>query len=695
MLGPKIYPLNNIRPGQIEVVSVDVKTANWVRCDNVTVAKEVAKFLKIPVKRVTLTPWSWTTDVPQDNYLAFVQEDHERCECDAGEGRQLQEQGFRKVNSAKAREGMTIPGMSNVGVMTVTQYKAMEAAWHALRASVTYQLHGPGHPGPTCLTDFIRQQDGVSSTTECQDLCTQDPLCKFAAFNLAIRGEGRCGLYKSVCTGMAETACGDVKCYRTFAKIPVSQPSPAPAAPISKTSLRSGSDARGGLTTTTTTPPPARIQMLTRDPCLVTMLRLHTEYFHRHLAHLLDVPEEKLILDTPAVRGTVGLLQLDSSLNVAKKARKLPVLAVQQCSDNELHQRERGLLGLISQRNMTQYASNITAPLVYQVAHDNVSNISNATNATAGPNVTNQRVFLAMHLTNVDYDLLAESWSLVSSFTALVKMAIGASGHVPPGAIKTVYYPGSVVVEATIIPPPGTAATAILAFVNGTVCNETTNRLNGMVSLQAATTGVINCSQTELKLLDPPFKPEEKNRAWVAFWSVVVHEPFADKVAWKLLNEMNDPKSDITKLLPLTLARVPGWKYRSLKEPHAANETRLPPPLDKAVGFALPEPINEEEALKAEMRRMRMERASADALTQAKFTAEDLKITQAVNEAKMAKALLRHTQAKIIRAAKAHTNALFAPNATAGPDIVPYDVIMEDAPDAESPYPWADQNNVS
>merc|ERR1740130_1645557 len=98
------------------------------------------------------------------------------------------------------------------------------------------------------------------------------------------------------------------------------------------------SSARGGGGSATpagagTEPPPSsRVQMLTRDPCLVHLLREMTPQFRTKIAALLGVPEDKVILDPPPVKGTVGLLQLDTKLNSEKEFRQVPVLGVRQCN---------------------------------------------------------------------------------------------------------------------------------------------------------------------------------------------------------------------------------------------------------------------------------------------------------------------------------------------------------------------------
>jgi hypothetical protein len=253
-------------------------------------------------------------------------------------------------------------------------------------------------------------------------------------------------------------------------------------------------------------------------------------------------------------------------------------------------------------------------------------------------------------------------------------------------------YPGSIEVEAVITPPPNTAPLAILAFLNATVCSEMEGRLNAMVALSPVTTGFIMCSQLELKLLDPPFEPEEKNRAWVAFWNVVALPPYADYASWDLLNLANDPQSEVTKLLPMTLARVPGLRYRAIKPYNAANETRLPPPLDKALRFKLPSPINEEAALEHEMERMKKEEQQADLVIQDEAAAERMRIDRVMRAAAATRVKIAMEDAKIVKSAKLHVAELF--NGTLegeAPDIVPWGVLTGHNEDADSPYPWQQQ----
>jgi len=609
-------------PGEVEVLTVDVRTANRVRCENASIAEEVAKMMHIPVQRITVTPWSWSLPTaengmpPQSTYLALVQEDHERCDCMGESGKMVQGQGFRKV--AKS-DGWMVG--ADTSVMTVSQFRA---------------LNGQSDPGST-------------------------PAAATAAAAAGERGAS-------------------------------AAPAPAPAVP-----------------------PPSRVQMLTRDPCLVYLLRESTPFFKKKIALLLGVPVDDVIIDPPPVQGTVGLLQLDSTTNSyiqldseanleeETETKQVPVLAVRQCSIDSLtdlkerlsliaaHTPEQGILGVPppAPANSLMAAPSPAAPFFSVIAPNN----TNGTNATNTTN-SSQRVNLVMKLDNINYDLLAASWSLVSSFTGLVKMAIGAAGHVPPTAVKMSLFPGSVVIEAQITPPAGVAPEAVFAFLNGTVCNATLDKLTGLSALQSVTSGIIDCNATSLTLVDPPFDVPEANRAWIAFWSVVIAEPFAQDGAWRLLNMMNEHGTQISKLLPATLARIP-QEYKALLDPQAAiknaNQTRLPPPEDKAVGFKLPNPYSEEEAMKAENKRMKEEGDSAAFALKSRTAREQTQAQELLKTVQQEQMTIKQANAKFVNAARVHVEALRAANATRGPDIVPYDVLEDPLLEGESPYPWREQ----
>jgi hypothetical protein len=589
----------------VEVLTVDLHLANQVRCANATIAEKIAKLLKIPVKRISVTPWSWSLPNPGNNdqakYLAFVQEDHERCDCQNENGKVDVGSGFRKVQAAGAIKGLTVA--HDTTIMTVSQYKAL------------YEKDASKPPPSAAVSkNTVRHPRGV----------------------------------EGIAAGFAV---------------------PEPPKPAS------------------------RVQMLSRDPCLVHLLREMTGEFKLKISFLLGVPENKVIIDPPAVQGTVGLLQLDSTVSTENEAQQVPVLAVQHCSLIDLAATRQNLALLdMSSAPAPAPAIPLAAapglPMVYTVAIPNGT--SNATN------VTEQRVNIVMKLDHLDYELLSASWALVSSFTSVAKAAIAEAAHVPVDGVKMSIWPGSTVIEASITPPNGTAAAAVLAFLNGTLCNATVDRLNTMTALQKVmTSDFLDCYVMSIEVQDPPFAPEESNRAWIATWSITLLPPFAQDGAWRLLNMVNDPASQLSKLLPMTLARIPGMKYRGLQTPNLAlqdaNETRLPPPEDKAVGFAIPDPYDEQARIEAEKKRMKRENAAAALNIRAKSDMEQMKAQDALQQAQRGTLLIKNAAAQFTNAAYAHASAIRAPNASRGPDIVPFEALENEHLASESPYPWRDQ----
>lgn len=542
-VAPTPCPEVNLPSGEVEVLTVDVRLANKVRCDNASIAEDVARMLKIPVQRVTVTPWSWTLGVPQQNYLGFVQEDHDRCDCQGQSGK-----GFRKVVAKAAADGWMLG--KDTSVMTVSEYKAL--------------------------------QDSSKRTA-------------------------------------------------------IVQPSAAAAGP-----------------------PPARIQMLTRDPCLVQLLRSETPHFREKIAELLGVPEDKVIIDPPAVKGTVGLMQFDTFVNTEERMRQVPVLAVRHCSATE------------------------AGPSTYNVA---APNVTQELDGTAGPE---QVVALAMKLSNIDYDLLSANVAILSALTASAKEAIGVSGHVPASAVRVALYPdsGSVILDAKIVAPSGTAPAAIEAFLNGTVHEKLTEHLKGMPALRSVVHGIIDCTIVSIGLEDQSLQEEESNRAWIAAWNLVLLPPFAEDAAWRLLDMIHSPSTLLSKLLPMTLARVPGLKYRALQAPNVMNETRLPPPEDKGVGFSLPNPL----AKKASEERMKREAVLSNVAANDKAAADLMTARKALQDAQQTAAMIKQAGANFAAAARAHAMHITAPSAVRAPEIVPSHVLTHPGLDSESPYPWRQQS---
>jgi len=337
-----------------------------------------------------------------------------------------------------------------------------------------------------------------------------------------------------------------------------------------------------------------------------------------------------------------------------------------------------------------------------------LTNSTNGTNATEPPTFT-KHLSMALKLDNLDYDLLASSWPLVSAFTASVKKAIGLTADVPESNAKIALYPGSVVIEAKIKPPNATVdPAAVASLLDGNICSEVIAQLNPLVTMTGLVKGSFNCTQLDLEQEDPlvtPFVDNQTNRPWIAFWSIVLAPPTtkAQDDAWRFVQKMDEPGSCLSHLLPQTLARIPGLLYRGLQQPNAAiNSTqvvRLPPPNEKALGpLKTPNPYDRkaEEAWNKKRVEQEAEAAETKAKTQ---EAVDLSMSlSAAKEANETQAVMKDTEAVIIRAAKLHAEAARPTSAKRGPDIIPFDV---DECDHElgaanggsaSPYPRMDQS---
>lgn len=87
-----------------------------------------------------------------------------------------------------------------------------------------------------------------------------------------------------------------------------------------------------------------------------------------------------------------------------------------------------------------------------------------------------------------------------------------------------------------------------------------------------------------------PAAPEEANRPWIAWWSVIVQPPNrtfdAEAAAEKLRLFVNARGTWVTKMLPATLARVPGLPFPGFQDRGTVpGERKIPPPEDKSVAL--------------------------------------------------------------------------------------------------------------
>lgn len=776
----RVFDTAHLKHGEVEILTVDLRLANRVRCDNDTLADDVAKLMKVPVKRISVTPWSWALpDPPQANYLAFVQEDHERCDCGGADGHL---QGYRKVKSAT--DGWRL--MPDTTVMTVSQYQAL----HGTRGSAE-------SAGSESSCDIesdgkaAKCSDGYKLIPISPEDCPADPTlprCSAVAPGELCESDGECGtdadldncqskdiyLKAARCPDPDDIVVSGVSANlnkrKLFAPYSRTDEVPGPmnagrptyrnefgyylyywvsksawqigenpsqsqglllsveknmARPVTEQSAWAEWDGSHWVSSHITVQAakasplvPSRVQMLTRDPCLVYLLREQTIIFKKKIAEFLDMPPNKVIVDPPPVKGTVGLLQLDTSVNSETEVRAVPMLGIRQCNLAQLGAMAQRL-ALLEDTSQADSNARPAAPapapaIIPAPAPAPAYSIANDTNSTS--NATNHPISLVMKVLNIDYDLLAARWSLVNEFTLFSKDSIAASGHIPMDAVTIALYPGSpgsVVIEAKIKPPPDTDSDAVMVFLNDTVSSATVSRLTTIPALQKVKTGMLGCEILKLEI-DVEQEAPQTNRPWIAFWSVTLKAgDRAQKAAWKLLKLVNHPGTGLSNLLPLTLARIPGLMYRSLQEPNGAiknaDETRLPPPEDKSVSFDLPNPYEEQSQLEAEENRRKIEEAAHASMMKAKLSRENKLADEVLGAALPLSRAIKGAEAQFVNASRAHTAALRTQYGAKPMDIVPWETLVEDPvldgaspcdynghrsefDDEESPYPWIYQD---
>jgi len=96
--------------------------------------------------------------------------------------------------------------------------------------------------------------------------------------------------------------------------------------------------------------------------------------------------------------------------------------------------------------------------------------------------------------------------------------------------------------------------------------------------------------------------------------------------------------------------------------------------------------------MKFEMARMKRENAARTLMVNDKSALDNMRAKAALDASKVQQKMLSQADIKFTRAARAHAMAMRAPNATTGPDIVPFEVLVDPMLKSESPYPWRDQD---
>lgn len=176
-----------------------------------------------------------------------------------------------------------------------------------------------------------------------------------------------------------------------------------------------------------------------------------------------------------------------------------------------------------------------------------------------------------------------------------------------------------------------------------------------------------------------PAAPEHilSNRPWIAYWSVTLLPPHAAEHAERLLRLVDTPHSSLARLLPTTLARVPGMRHPGFAN-NAIHEIRLPPPRDVAESFGMPlGDIGPE---------------PPDSFAMAQAERNFARAQQSLNEGMELSVQLAAEKQRVEMANKASRDQLFFPDGPVppgrrAPQVVPPMVATGD--NNESPYgPW-------
>lgn len=593
---------------EVEVLTLDVAVANRVRYGNATLAAEIAKLMKVPVSRVSVTPYSWA---PQAG-VAFVQEKHERCNCELGNA------GFQPKAWSQIKEA--VGGVKIDADTTIMTKKEHEAV-------------------------VKRDAEEKSSIP-------------------------------------------NIKKMKAAAK-----------------------DKDANI--------PARIQMLSRDPCLIEQIVENAPMYGSRIAQMLGLAAGSVKLIPPAVKGTVGLIQ------VGAESETMSVLAVRHC-DKTPHTMALVVAAPVAAKKTTatkvaaakavpakavaakavpaKTVAKTAAPakavpakttatkVVAKVPTKTVAkSVPAKTVAAAKPAgskpVAVPDVMLPMKCSNVKYDSMMSYPKWTKRLTGIMQHGLALTGEqILASNVQLVFYPGaagSMDVEAKVSLPLGANAAKVAGELKGAVATKLVAMLKQeKAALAAFSTGDITCVAGTPKVLAAG-TPVQQNRAWISFFSIVVEPPNAKTGAMKFVEMVNTPGSQLARLLPGAMAFVPGMQDRSIGATNGAIETRLPPPMPSAFTFGMPSDASMQADLKEQQRRMKMETHLQKNKLATRYVWEARNANKALKEGMMTKAAIKKADAGFLNAARAHASALIPKSAIKMPEIVP----PPEDDTAESPYP--------
>lgn len=521
-------------PAVVEVLTTDVGLANRVRTDNVTIAKETAATLGVPVSRIHVLPWSWTPQHPASPFLALLQE-------------------HNQTNPTNSTCGCPVTGKLRDG-------------W--------------GNPWQRVMTvpEFYRLREQQIERM-----------------------------------------------------------------------------------------PPARVQMLTRDPCLVYRLHKYTEAYRDLIAKMLDVPVRKVQVSLPPVQGLVGamLVQTGSS--------SVSLLAVRQAScepgqeDGQPVDPRHDMSVLQQKRKNVPTERSQLVDYIRQRLGAGGQDPSSSQPYTEGQA---PQGWLTHGMPPTDTG--AASLSTVTAYTCCCPAA-GVTNS-PNGTTSTVAT-ASVATNASAPTSASksnvTAGGCVPALPNG-VCSPGYER---NTCYRNVTLPALTCAQGNLSNCT---NATGENRPWIYVWSVSILQPDPNGEAMKLLLDVDEGCGDLAKLLPLTLARVPGLNYPTFAN-NTLSDVRLPPPADTAIGIRVPKFLTPKERKEEQLemqteRQERLGNLKRQAVLRERQLFKDAR--GAMMEGLRDRHLLKEEMARVQEAARNHATKL-SMNAATGPSLQPWEVAAQ------------------
>jgi len=667
--GSGLYGPGGPNGGNVEIITLDAHVANAVRSQNASVAAEIAKLMHVPVTRVAVTPLSWPLSIgdaaPQGQQAAFVQEEHKRCDCTSHDGKVVQDQGFTLTadqdsdQAAKASNDAGAKLASDTSIMTVSQFNAMnqDAADRAAEdadASAESPARIQLLTHDSCLTEqlisntavYTKMIAGILGVPETAILVHPPPV------------KGTVGLLQvNAAITQKPMSLLAVKCCNTTSAPPKPDGWPLsllwpPASAQSKTAPAKPES--GG------SPPPPKPagwpDTLSWPPATAGSL---PDLAAKPIALVEFHPDAKPIALKEEVVQFPGM----------PKVGLLPAAAI----------------------------DSMGAPAAAPAASP-----AGAAPPAAPVNSGVTHIVIPLKFSHVNYDQLASNAKWGTDFTSQAKTGIVAAGTkagVPglsPENIEMALYPdtpGSTAGEARVKLPPLPPGQDFLTAIGGKPALEGL-RKNLEAQITKTLSGLrlpfidgIVKSTAMTPTMDSAGTPNEQNRAWIAPWSIVVLPPFAKQGSQKMLEMIATPGSPLAKLLPQTVAYVPGSANvdRSLGAQNGAPEARLPPPLPKSVGLEDPNSKFATQERQEELERAKYEQDLAIRTIDTQAAHDIIRADAALKAAQETKAIIDQAGRKFLRAARAHAEALRPQKTFPSTDIANPSVLAE-GDMAETPY---------